>query len=81
MNTRMKKISVKKIYLDYAATTPVAPEVEKAMRPYWSGCFGNPGSLHSFGQEAMAAIDLSRERFSKMIGAQFREVIFTGSAT
>ncbi|MEK7093873.1 MAG: cysteine desulfurase family protein [Patescibacteria group bacterium] len=77
----MKKISVKKIYLDYAATTPVAPEVEKAMRPYWSGCFGNPGSLHSFGQEAMAAIDLSRERFSKMIGAQFREVIFTGSAT
>lgn len=75
-----KKIP-KKIYLDYAASTPVASEVLKAMKPFWSEQFGNPGSLHSFGQEAMTAVDQSREQIAKLIGAQFREIIFTGSAT
>lgn len=69
------------IYLDYAATTPMDKEVLKAMTPYFSDKFGNPGSIHSFGQEAMAAIDESREKIAKAIGADFREVIFTGSAT
>ncbi len=75
------KISRNKIYLDYAATTPMDKEVKRAMEPYFSEKFGNPGSLHSFGQEAMAVIDESREKIAKIIGADFREVIFTGSAT
>lgn len=72
---------MKKIYLDYAATTPVDPEVLRAMQPYFGKKFGNPGSLHSFGQEAIKAVDESREKIAKAIGADFREVIFTGSAT
>ncbi|MDP3015209.1 MAG: cysteine desulfurase family protein [bacterium] len=72
---------MKRIYLDYAATTPVDPLVKKAMEPYFCQKFGNPSSLHFFGQEAMAAIDESREKIAKVIGANFREVIFTGSAT
>lgn len=51
------------------------------MKPYFSEKYGNPGSLHSFGQEALAAVDKSREIISRSIGAKFREVTFTGSAT
>ena len=72
---------MKKIYLDYAATTPVDPLVLKAMLPYFKEKFGNPGSLHSYGQEAIAAVDDSREKIARSIGAEFREIIFTGSAT
>ncbi|HEY4525472.1 MAG TPA: cysteine desulfurase family protein [Candidatus Paceibacterota bacterium] len=70
-----------KIYLDYAATTPMDARVLRVMRPYFSEKFGNPGSLHSFGQEAMGAIDRSRETVAKIQGVGFRDVIFTGSAT
>jgi len=51
------------------------------MRPYFRFRFGNPGSLHRFGQEAIAAVDGAREAISASIGARFRELIFTGSAT
>ena len=51
------------------------------MRPYLQGKFGNPSSLHSFGQEAMAALDKSRETLANLIGAKFNEVVFTSSAT
>jgi cysteine desulfurase len=71
----------KKIYLDYAASTPVDQRVLAAMRPYFSGRFGNPGSLHSFGQEAIAAVDKARETIAKAINANSGEIIFTGSAT
>ncbi|MCL4405378.1 MAG: cysteine desulfurase [Patescibacteria group bacterium] len=70
-----------KIYLDYAASTPVDPEVLKSISPYFGEKFGNPGSLHSFGREAMAAIDDAREVVAGILGAKFHEVIFTGSAT
>lgn len=70
-----------RIYLDYAAATPIDSLVRKAMEPYFSLKFGNPSSLHSFGQEAIAAIDESREKIAKTIGADFQEIIFTGSAT
>jgi cysteine desulfurase len=73
--------NAKRIYLDYAATTPVDPAVLRAMQPYFSEKFGNAGSLHAFGQEAMAALDRARESIARSIGADFREVIFTGSAT
>jgi len=76
---------MKRIYLDYAATTPMDMKVKKAMAPYFSappaGGFGNPGSLHFFGQKAMTAVDESREKIAKAINAEFREIIFTGSAT
>jgi cysteine desulfurase len=76
---------MKRVYLDYAASTPVDTRVMAAMEPYFSASFGNPGSLHSFGQDAMAAVDRSRETIAAAIGAPpaggFREVIFTSSAT
>ena len=72
---------MKKIYLDYAATTPVDSAVFRAMKPYFSEKFGNPGSLHGFGQQGIAAVDASRATIAKAIGADFREIIFTSSAT
>lgn len=72
---------MKRIYFDHAASTPVRCEVLKAMMPYFSTHFGNPSSLHSFGQEGIAAIDKARETVAKTINASFREIIFTGSAT
>lgn len=72
---------MKRIYLDYAATTPVDPEVARAITPYFSERFGNPGSLHAFGQEAIAAVDRSRETIANVLGVDFRQLIFTGSAT
>ena len=68
-------------YFDHAASTPVAPQVLRAMQPYFSEKFGNPGSLHSFGQEALAVVDKSREAVAAAIGARFRDIVFTGSAT
>ena len=71
----------KKIYLDYAATTPVDPRVIKAMQPYFRDNFGNTMSLHSFGQEAKQALEESREKVADLIKAKSTEIIFTGSAT
>jgi cysteine desulfurase len=72
---------MKRIYFDYAASTPVDPGVLRAMQPYFLKQFGNAGSLHSFGQEAIAAIDAARATVARLIGADFHEVVFTGSAT
>jgi cysteine desulfurase len=72
---------MKRIYLDHAASTPVDPRVLAVMQPHFLEKFGNPGSLHSFGQEAIAAVDSARETIAKAIGAEFRQIIFTGSAT
>ncbi|MDO8574931.1 MAG: cysteine desulfurase family protein [bacterium] len=71
----------KRIYLDYAATTPVDKEVLKAMMPYFSEKYGNASSVHSFGQEAITAIDQAREKIAKLLYCDFSEIIFTGSAT
>jgi cysteine desulfurase len=73
---------MRRLYFDHAASTPVDPRVLRAMRPYFSREFGNPGSLHSFGQQAIAAVDASRESLGKLIGAKhFREIVFTSGAT
>jgi len=77
----MKPKINKKIYLDYAATTPVDEEVLKEMLPYFNKKFGNASSIHSFGQEAIAAIDKVREKIAKLFSCDFYEIIFTGSAT
>lgn len=73
---------MEKIYFDYAATTPVRKEVLEVMLPYFSEIFGNPSSLHSFGQEALKGVDESREKIKNILNAEFlREIIFTSSAT
>lgn len=72
---------MEKLYFDYAASTPVDPRVAEAMAPYFGRVYGNPGSLHGYGQEAMRAVDGARESVALALGAGFREVIFTGSAT
>ncbi len=72
---------MERIYLDYAASTPVHPEVFKIIQPYFNEKFGNAGSVHSFGREAMAVLDSARESVAKTLGAKFHEIIFTSSAT
>jgi cysteine desulfurase len=72
---------MKRIYLDYAATTPAHPEVIKAMLPYFNESFGNPSSIHSYGQEARDAIEHARSKVAALIGAKEDEIVFTGSGT
>jgi cysteine desulfurase len=72
---------MKRIYLDYAATTPTNPEVLKAMMPYLSDIFGNPSSIHSFGQETRAAVDEAKDKIATLIGASSDEIVFTGGGT
>jgi cysteine desulfurase len=70
-----------RIYLDYAASTPVDPRVKAAMEPYFSEKFGNAASVHYFGQGASAAIFKARQTIAGVIGAKYDQIIFTGSAT
>ncbi len=73
---------MKKIYLDHNSTTPVHPEVKKAMEPYGDKIFGNASSMHYFGREARKAVDEARVNLAKLIGAKKeREVIFTSGGT
>jgi len=72
---------VKRTYLDYAATTPTDPEVVNTMRPYFTGQFGNPSSIHSFGQESKAAMEEAREKIASLLGARPEEIIFTSGGT
>lgn len=67
--------------MDNAATTPVDPAVLKEMMPYFSKKFGNPFSVHSFGQEAKVAIDNARDEVAKFLGAEAEEIYFTSGAT
>ena len=71
----------KKTYLDYAATTPVDFEVLKTMQPYFSDYFGNPSSVHSYGQQAEAAVEAARETVAQCLGARGNEIIFTSCGT
>jgi len=72
---------MKHIYMDYAATTPMQPEVVQAMQPYFSQRFGNPSSVHSMGQEAKDAVDEARRKVAALIAGKPEEVIFTGGGT
>ena len=65
------------IYLDYSATTPMDPRVLDAMRPYFSDSFGNPSSVHRYGQLAEAAVDSARETVASILGCKPEEIIFT----
>jgi cysteine desulfurase len=72
---------MKRIYADYNATTPLAPEALEAMLPYLREHYGNASSVHVFGREARAAIDDARVRMAKLVGAQESEIVFTGGGT
>jgi len=65
------------IYLDYSATTSVDPRVIEAMTPYFSASFGNPSSVHRYGQQAEAAIDSARETVAAVLNCRPDEIIFT----
>lgn len=73
--------SGRRIYLDYAATTPVDPRAVRFFLPYFSEKFGNTMSLYSFGQETKKVLEESRETVAGLMGAESNEIIFTGSAT
>jgi cysteine desulfurase len=72
---------VHRIYLDHNATTPVAPEVVDRMAATLREEYGNPSSVHHFGQRAKAAIDESRAAVAALIGAEASEIVFTGGGT
>ena len=68
---------VDQIYLDYAATTPVDPRVLNAMRPYFNETFGNPSSVHRYGQQAEAAVESARETVAEVLQCRPDEIVFT----
>ncbi|MFZ2537228.1 cysteine desulfurase NifS [Methanothrix sp.] len=72
---------MKRIYMDHSATTPVAPEVQAAMLPYFGEKFGNASSLHRSGREAKEALEDSREKVAALLGARAEEIIFTSGGT
>ena len=78
----VKKIKeAKRVYMDYAATTPMHPDVVQAMIPYMSGMFGNPSSGHSFGKEARTAVEEARVQVASLLGAKVDEIVFTSGGT
>ncbi len=72
---------MKRIYLDYAATTPCDPEVVRAMEPYFFEKFGNASSIYSFGQEAKKAVEDARDLLASFLGAKPEEIVFTSGGT
>ncbi len=69
------------VYLDHSATTAVDPRVREAMLPYFSEVFGNPSSLHRFGQRALAAVDESRRTVADILHALPDDIVFTANGT
>ena len=70
-----------RVYMDNGATTRVTEPVMEAMQPYFCQIFGNPSSVHGFGREARKAVDAARAQVAKAIGAEPREIYFTGCGT
>ncbi len=72
---------MRRVYLDYNATTPVAPEVLDAMLPFFTEGYGNASSIHSAGQNARAAVETARQSVAALIGAKPSEIVFTSGGT
>lgn len=72
---------MRRVYLDHSATTPVDPEVAQLMMTYYTEKYGNPSSVHSFGQEAKEGLEKAREQAAALIGAQPSEITFTSGGT
>lgn len=69
------------IYMDYNATTPIAPEVAEAMQPFITDWFGNPSSTHEHGVKAKTALDAARDQVASLIGAKPGEILFTSGGS
>jgi len=72
---------MKRVYLDYNATTPVDPRVAEAMWPYLRELFGNPSSLHTFGVDAKDAVETARAQVAGLVGCHADEVVFTSGGS
>jgi cysteine desulfurase len=72
---------MRRVYLDNSATTPVDPRVFEAMLPYLVERFGNPSSVHFYGQEARAAVDRARREVAALVGARPNEMVFLSGGT
>ena len=72
---------MRRVYLDNNATTPVAPEVFEAMKPYLLDDYGNASSIHWYGQRARAAIEASREQLARLLNSRPSEIVFTSGGT
>jgi cysteine desulfurase len=72
---------MRKVYLDYSATTPIDPKVVESMITAFGACFGNASSVHSFGRDARTLLEQSRERIARAFGARSDEIYFTSGGT
>ena len=81
MNKLFEEGNNKRVYLDYAATTPVDPRVVEVMLPYFTERYGNASSIHSNGRGSKQALDNSRKTIANLMNAVSNEIFFTSSAT
>ena len=72
---------MRRIYLDYNATTPIAPSVQEAMQPFLTEHFGNPSSNHALGRACHEAIEDARSDVAALLGAESDEIVFTSGGT
>ena len=75
------KYSLMRVYFDYNATTPALQEVTEAVAVATRDLFGNPSSVHYYGQQAKAAVDRARSEIAGLIGAEPSEIVFTSGGT
>ena len=75
------QLSTRRVYLDHSATTPVDPRVAAAMGRALTETYGNPSSVHGFGQQARAAVDRARREVAALVGAKQNEIVFTSGGT
>lgn len=77
----IRQIETDSIYLDHAATTPVDPDVFRAIAPWFTNQFGNPSSIYQLGQESRTAMDSARAQCAMVLGCHPSEIVFTSGAT
>ena len=77
---QMEKL-MERLYFDHNATTPVAADVLEAMLPFLADNYGNPSSIHSFGQQARADLEQARAEVARLLNCRASEVVFTSGGT